>query len=55
MPKPLICEKISRYIKSTETEKNGTVNNTLVLLWNVHQFQAYQSDYYIVIIAFIYI
>ena len=36
MPTPQICEKISRLVKredkSTEKDKNETVNNTLLLL-----------------------
>ena len=49
---PLIQHKISRYkreYKSTEKDKNGTVNNTLVLLWKVSQFQAFQFDFFILI------
>ena len=44
---------IQREDKSTEKDENGAVNNTLVLLWKVHQFQAFKFDYFILIWVFI--
>ena len=39
---------------STEKDKNETVDNTLLLLWKVHQFQAFQLDCFILIWVFIF-